>query len=151
VIREVEHELKEELEAKAATVQTDSLPTLAVIPFQIRQLFFNLFNNTLKFSLPERPPVLRIMYTLVPAPAGGVHRITFSDNGIGFEQAHSDKIFQVFQRLHSQEKYAGTGIGLAICKKIMSNHQGTITATGREGEGATFVLEFPEVPGQVPF
>jgi two-component system, chemotaxis family, sensor kinase Cph1 len=151
VIQEVQYELKEELEGKAATLQVDSLPTLAVIPFQIRQLFFNLLGNALKFSIPGRPPVIRIAYTLVPGSAGDVHRITFSDNGIGFDPAHSDKIFQVFQRLHTQEKYAGTGIGLAICKKIMSNHQGTISAMGREGEGAVFVLEFPQVPGQGPF
>lgn len=150
VIQEVQHELKEELEEKEATVHTDALPTLAVIPFQLRQLFVNLFGNALKFSAPGRPPVIRIQYTRLPAAAGGGHRIVFSDNGIGFDQEHSDKIFQVFQRLHTQEKYTGTGIGLAICKKIMANHQGTITASGRDG-GATFVLEFPEVPAQGPF
>jgi light-regulated signal transduction histidine kinase (bacteriophytochrome) len=151
VIREVQHEMKEELDEKKATLHTEALPTLAVIPFQIRQLFFNLIGNALKFSSPGRPPVIQIHYTRVAAAESNMHRITLADNGIGFDQEHSEKIFQVFQRLHTQEKYAGTGIGLAICRKIMANHQGTVVATGHEGEGAAFVLEFPEVPAHGPF
>ncbi|MCD9018563.1 ATP-binding protein [Parachryseolinea silvisoli] len=151
VIREVQHELKEELEEKKATLHTDTLPTLAAIPFQIRQLFFNLIANALKFSAPGKPPVIQIHYTRMAATETGVHRITLADNGIGFSQEHGEKIFQVFQRLHTQEKYAGTGIGLAICKKIMANHQGTIVATGHEDKGATFILEFPEIPAHRPF
>ena len=151
VIREVQHEMKEELDEKRATLHADALPTLAVIPFQIRQLFFNLIANALKFSSPGKPPVIQIHYTRIAAAEGNLHRITLADNGIGFDQEHSEKIFQVFQRLHTQEKYAGTGIGLAICRKIMANHLGTIVATGREGEGAAFVLEFPEVPAPGPF
>lgn len=146
VLLRVKEQLGDQIDKKRAVVEYDPLPVLSAIPYQIEQLFTNLLNNALKFSRKDVPPLIKVKmedntYTLV----GGIpyHKITISDNGIGFEPQFSERIFQVFQRLHVRDQFEGTGIGLAICKKIMDNHKGMITAEGKPDEGAVFTLLFP--------
>jgi two-component system CheB/CheR fusion protein len=135
------------------------LPEADIHPAQIRQVFQNILGNALKFTRPDVPPVIRISADLVARPAfdapplenpgtfqflRGVYvRIRLRDNGIGFNEQFSSAIFDLFQRLHSKDKYEGTGIGLAIAKKIVEAHRGVITAHGWEGEGAEFTLILP--------
>jgi PAS domain S-box-containing protein len=140
------------IQEKKAVIESATLPTMKVIPFQIQQLFNNLLNNALKFSKDNIPPHIAITCDIVDANGvnarnpNGVKRyyhIAISDNGIGFEPQYEHKIFEVFQRLHGRSQYGGTGIGLAICKKIVENHDGIIRAQGRLNEGATFHLYLP--------
>ena len=141
------------IEEKKANIQTGKLPFAAVIPFQINQLFYNLVSNSLKFSRAESHPEINITARALSAfqvakyPRLGKDRsyleILFEDNGIGFEQKYSEKIFEIFQRLHNSGTYAGTGIGLALCKKIVTHHNGEILAESREGGGALFRIILP--------
>ena len=126
--------------------------TINVIPFQFRQLIYNLISNSLKFSIEDRLPVIKIKCNLVKriplkqlySDTGKKYcHISVSDNGIGFEPHYNEKIFEVFQRLHAKNQYDGTGIGLAIVKKIVENHNGIITAKGEPNKGATFDIYFP--------
>ena len=141
------------IEEKGAKIQNQPLPKLKVIPFQIQQLFFNLISNSLKYSKADVPPEIKITSKKVTAADEDLipknskekfYKITFKDNGIGFEQEYSEKIFVLFNRLHNKNKYEGTGIGLAICKKIVENHRGFIIATGKPDVGATFIVYLPE-------
>jgi len=152
IMEEEKEELKELMAGKKVTFESDLLPHIQAIPFQMRQLFHNLFMNSMKFSDPGRPPHIRIRCTyMVKAelPEGEsfgnneYHRISFADNGIGFEPRYKDRIFEVFQRLHLNNSYPGTGIGLAICKKIAENHGGLIIAEGEPDKGATFHIYLP--------
>jgi light-regulated signal transduction histidine kinase (bacteriophytochrome) len=106
-------------------------------------VFQNLLANSLKFAHPDRPPVIAIDATMVTAEEKEMCRIVYRDNGIGFRQDHAKKIFEIFQRLHTKDKYEGTGVGLAIVKKIVSLHNGIVWAEGKEGEGATFEILLP--------
>lgn len=138
---------------KEAILSHGPLPQLEVVPFQVNQLFANLISNALKFSKEGTTP--RISLTAEKATPeellahfGRVVEkaycvLTFSDNGIGFKQDHADKIFKIFQRLHSKDEYSGTGIGLAICKKIVHNHHGSILALSSPGNGAVFQVLLP--------
>jgi len=146
VLIRVKDQLNDQIDKKEAVIEYDLLPVLSAIPYQMEQLFMNLLNNALKFSRKGVKPVIKVkmedhVYTLV----GGLpyHKITIADNGIGFDPQFSERIFQVFQRLHVRNQFEGTGIGLAICKKIMDNHKGFITAEGVPDEGAVFTLLFP--------
>ncbi len=152
IVEEVKNELKEAIEEKHATVVTTELCEANIIPFQFRQLMHNLISNALKFSNPETPPHIIIASRNIICskenelnlkPGKEYCHITFTDNGIGFEPHFSKQIFEVFQKLHGQEKYPGTGIGLAIVKKIVDNHNGFITATSELGKGATFEIYIP--------
>ncbi|MDQ2658656.1 MAG: PAS domain S-box protein [Bacteroidota bacterium] len=147
-------ELEVSIIEKKAVIESDRLPTLNIIPFQMQQLFTNLLNNALKFSKPDEPPHIKITCEAVDgrkvntgqlAPKEYYH-IAIKDNGIGFEPQYNKKIFEVFQRLHGRSDYGGTGIGLAICKKIVENHNGIISAEGLLGEGATFHIYLPRFP-----
>ena len=147
-LNEVLNDVLRELQDRTPAVHADTLPALKAIPFQIRQLFTNLITNSIKFARQETPLTVTIRSEMANAPGQSnedklYHRISFSDNGIGFEPVYKDKIFEVFQRLHSREQYDGTGIGLSICKRIMENHGGFITADSSPGNGATFYLHFP--------
>jgi signal transduction histidine kinase len=122
------------------------------IPFQISQLFTNVIGNAIKYTRDVVGPAIDLSsekilgrnLRLEGADGNSYYwRIKVSDNGIGFEQKYEKQIFELFQRLHSRQEYAGTGIGLAICKKIMRNHKGFITAEGRLGAGAVFSMYFP--------
>jgi len=137
-----------------AIINADHLPTVRGDESQLRQLFQNLLSNAMKFSRIDSPPVITITTTEVAAgdipaqlericQAAAFIRIDVADNGIGFDQKYADRIFQVFQRLHSQSQYAGTGVGLAICQRVAENHGGTITATSKPGEGTTFKIYLP--------
>lgn len=146
-------DLVQSIEEKNAKIQNQALPELKVIPFQIQQLFVNLINNSLKYSKADKTPDIKITCkkvvaadeTLLPIKSKNkFYKITFKDNGIGFEQEYSEKIFILFNRLHNKNEYAGTGIGLAICKKIVENHKGFIFAEGKPNIGATFTIFLPE-------
>lgn len=147
VAREVLVDLEELVHQTGGTVNLGPLPTLEADPLQMRQLLQNLLGNALKFSKPGDPPVVRIeSRELAPGEAPGQgtwFEVRVSDNGIGFDQEYAQRIFQVFQRLHGRQQYEGTGVGLAICKKIVERHRGTIAATSRKDEGTTFVLTLP--------
>jgi signal transduction histidine kinase len=106
----------------------------------MRQLFQNLLGNAIKYSRKDTTPLVR----LESARAGRRHyTITFADNGIGFNDQYSEKIFKMFERLHGRMEYAGSGIGLAICRQIVERHGGTIAAKSRPGDGATFTVTLP--------
>lgn len=133
---------------KNAKLIIDELPHLYVNPGLIRPLFFNLVSNALKYSKPDVKPVItiRAQQNIMEegSPAGNSYcRIFVEDNGIGFEQQYSEQIFGMFKRLHDKNKYEGTGIGLAICKKIVEEHNGFISVISKVNEGSTFIVSFP--------
>ncbi len=131
--------LIEIIKEKNAVVRVRFLPAIFCSPTQMEQLFINLIENGIKYAKPGLTPNIEIYATR----SEGIWKIDFSDNGIGFDEAYEKKIFEVFQRLHSADEYSGTGIGLAICKKIVENHHGTITAKSILGEGSVFSIIFP--------
>ncbi|SDG27239.1 PAS domain-containing sensor histidine kinase [Chitinophaga filiformis] len=145
---------KEEFEQKGAHIETDTLPVVRAVPFQIRQLFFNLINNSIKYRHPERIPIIKITHVLLHGyeitdfhaieTFKKYYRITVQDNGIGFNPAYSQRIFEIFQRLNNLPDAKGSGVGLAICKKIVQNHKGYIYATGTPDEGACFTIYLPK-------
>ncbi|MCE3282599.1 MAG: hypothetical protein K0Q66_1336 [Chitinophagaceae bacterium] len=152
VLNDVLLTLEFKIEAKKAIIKTTPLPVAPIIPSQIRQLFQNLISNSLKFIPEDRVPEISIsseplktneLNSLGLTPGKQYIKILFSDNGIGFENEFASKIFTIFQRLHGKFEYEGTGIGLAICKKIVENHGGVIFAEGRPGIGATFTVIIP--------
>ncbi|HEY6160981.1 MAG TPA: ATP-binding protein, partial [Bacteroidia bacterium] len=123
-----------------------------IIRFQFRQLIHNLIGNSLKFQKPSRPPRISIKGEIVHGSKLNVEKLSgkinychiiYTDNGIGFDPQYSERIFEVFQRLHSKEEYRGTGMGLAICKRIVENHHGVITASGKLNKGARFDIYIP--------
>lgn len=146
VAREVISDLEVRIEQARGQVETEDLPTIKADPIQMRQLLQNLIVNALKFHREDEPPVVRI-YAKVPvgegASSNGLCQILVQDNGIGFDERHTDRIFQVFQRLHGRGHYEGTGIGLATCRKIVERHGGNITAKSSPGQGATFIVTLP--------
>ena len=120
------------------------LPTIDADPTQARQLLQNLIGNALKFHRPDAPPVVEVEGVVSnERPDRPRLVLTVKDNGIGFEEVYVDRIFEVFQRLHGRNEYEGTGIGLAICRKIAERHGGTITARSTPGQGATFIVTLP--------
>lgn len=139
IIADAITEYKQEIEKKKAILDIGPLCSWPVIPYQFHQLMINLFSNALKFSREGIAPHIQISANIVQNDC----QIIFSDNGIGFESRYNEKIFQVFQRLHNKSEYEGTGIGLAIVKKIVENHQGSITASGEPGRGARFEIHIP--------
>lgn len=150
IINEILSDLELVIAEKKARIEVSEIPPLEVIPGLLRQLFFNLIGNALKFSKPDIPPVITI--TTEPADnieidnkiiRGAYCRIIVQDNGIGFDEQYTHKIFTLFQRLNPREEYEGTGIGLSIAKKIVDKHHGTIKAKSILGEGATFVITLP--------
>jgi signal transduction histidine kinase len=152
VIENVKDALKENIKEQKAVIVTDLHGDIKIIPFLFVQLMENLINNSLKFCKKEVPINIEIKSRIVTGteiqnekllPAENYCHISFKDNGIGFEPEHCEKIFGVFQRLHGRELYDGTGIGLAIVKKIVENHNGIISATSAPMEGATFNIYIP--------
>ena len=152
IIEEVKAELKDTIQEKHATIEATKLCSVNIIYFQFRQLMHNLISNALKFSRPDIPSHIIIKSRIVKgnksnneklSPEKKYCHITVKDNGIGFEPHFSQRIFEVFQKLHSKEEYAGTGIGLAIVKKIVDNHNGIIIATSELKKGATFDIYIP--------
>src|ERR1044071_1932914 len=152
VAGEVLSDLEVRLQQTGGKVDLGQLPCLEADPLQMRQLFQNLLGNALKFHQEGRPPLVRVRGTVLnglPSPASGAEpveplcQITVEDNGIGFDEKYLDRIFILFQRLHGRSAYDGTGIGLAICRKIADRHGGSITARSTPGEGSTFLVTLP--------
>ena len=131
--------------SKAAS-KLGTLPVIDAEALQMRQLLQNLIGNALKFRRPEEPPVVKVAARKFSDDSGReLCQLTVSDNGIGFDEKYLDRIFNVFQRLHTRNEYEGTGMGLAIVKKIALYHGGDITAKSKPGQGATFILTLPVV------
>jgi signal transduction histidine kinase len=133
-------------------IHHNNLGVADVIPFQFRQLLTNLISNSLKFSKEDKTPVIAIKHEIITAAAlpqvriqdnATYHHLSIADNGIGFGNEFRDKIFDIFQRLNEKAKFKGTGIGLAIVKKIVENHGGIIEAHGQIDEGARFDIYIP--------
>lgn len=151
IVQEVLSDYDYLIENKKADICIGSLPVISAVPSQIRQVFQNLIGNSLKFSKSDVTCSIEIDAEIIeskeidsPAtPDGKFCRITVKDNGIGFEEAYIDKIFIIFQGLHDRNSYEGTGIGLAIAKKIIDKHNGLITAKSRTNEGASFIIILP--------
>jgi two-component system sensor kinase FixL len=140
VAREVVSDLEMRVEQTGGSVEIGPLPTIDADPLQMRQLLQNLVGNALKFHKEDVPPRVEIS---AETTADGLCRLRVADNGIGFDEKYLDRIFGVFQRLHGREAYEGTGVGLAICRKIAERHGGSITATSVPGRGSTFIVTLP--------
>ncbi len=146
VVADIISDLEPAVEARKARVELGYMPVVRARPTQMRQLFQNLLANSLKFNTSETPEIrVRSEYLRADStyPSGAMYRMYVEDNGIGFAAEYAEKIFDIFERLHGRFDYEGTGIGLAICKKIVESHHGTIRAEGKPGEGATFVITLP--------
>ena len=138
-----------------AKIEFRELPVIEAIPVQMNQLMYNLLSNALKFNKPDRVPHITISSKELSeaevvkhpdlTPGIKYYEILLQDNGIGFDQEYASQIFLIFQRLHSQTNYEGTGIGLALCEKIVNSHHGIIRAEGKEDVGALFYVILPEV------
>jgi signal transduction histidine kinase len=148
VARMVVSDLETRLSQVSGKVELGALPIIVADRGQMAQLLQNLIGNGLKFSKPGQPPVVKVRGELLNGPQGGVDacQIVVEDNGIGFDEKYLDRIFRVFQRLHGRTEYEGTGIGLAICRKIVERHGGSITATSTPGTGAKFIVTLPYRP-----
>jgi two-component system sensor kinase FixL len=139
LLKEVLSDLEVRTRDTGGRIEAGHLPTIDADPMQMRQLFQNLIGNGLKFSRPGESPVIKIS-----GENGGANcRLTIADNGIGFDEKYLDRIFTIFQRLHGRNEYEGTGIGLAVCRKIVERHGGQLTARSAVGEGATFIITLP--------
>lgn len=153
LIPQVVDDLSSDIEEKNAEIVLGHLPSLQVIPFQIDQLFVNLITNSLKYSREDLAPKINIfsekileneVYNNELINDEEYYKIVVRDNGIGFKQEYADKIFVLFQRLETDSKYTGTGIGLAICKRIVDNHKGFIKVRSQPNEGAEFAVFLPK-------
>jgi PAS domain S-box-containing protein len=152
LVEEVKNSILETIEENRATVAISALPEVAVVPHQMSQVFSNIFLNSIKYKKEDADPLITISTQLVDADSTQIPglnkpqrfwQISVADNGIGFDPAYAERIFEVFQRLHTASEYEGTGIGLAICRKILQAHSGYITAEGRPGEGSVFNIYLP--------
>ena len=150
VLKDVISNLNEVLEETGTTIELPVMPVMSGIPHQLSQLFDNLLNNAIKYRHPDRKPVLRITTQKISdselnkdLKPREYHKITIADNGIGFEGSDAEKIFDLFYRLKDRKQYAGSGIGLSICRKIVQNHNGFIQAFGHAGSGAEFDIYLP--------
>lgn len=152
IVRQVKSELDLRIEETGTQIYADPLPTINAIPSQMKQLFLNIISNAVKFRTPDVKPIIKIntakaslkeIQELALDTEHEYYKITISDNGIGFENEYSGKIFNVFQRLHGKAEYPGSGIGLAICKKIIERHKGIIYAHSEINKGANFIMLLP--------
>ncbi|WP_414548316.1 PAS domain-containing protein [Anabaena sp. CCY 0017] len=149
IIQEVLSDLEITIQQSNGRVEVGDLPTIKADPLQMRQLLQNLIGNSLKFHRPQIPPVVKVYSQMLQSQSDQVSvvydtcQITVEDDGIGFDQKYVDRIFNVFQRLHGRQEYPGTGVGLAICRKIIERHHGIITVESKPGEGAKFMVTLP--------
>ena len=152
ILDKVKEDLIERIKENNVTLVSSKLPVVNGVSFQIEQLFNNIISNAIKYSKADVNSVINLSYIISTfnqkdnnqnSAIGQFYKISISDNGIGFNQEHAEKIFELFQRLHNQNEYTGTGIGLAICKKIIENHKGIITAESSPNNGSTFHIYFP--------
>jgi signal transduction histidine kinase len=142
------------IQEKNAEITFSDLPVIIGDRLQLRQLFQNLISNALKYSKKDSVPQIKIKASQVSGQESGLqipsdaklrpfHRIEVADNGIGFEQGDAERIFNIFQRLHGNKEYSGTGVGLSIARKVVENHQGFIDAISQTGVGTTFRILLP--------
>lgn len=154
ILEDVKAELKDIIIEKQAIIEASTLLPINIVAFQFRQLLYNLISNSLKFSMPHITPQIKIqtnileqghakLLTFQAVQKYDYWNLTFEDNGIGFDAEFNELIFVMFKRLHHVQEYSGTGIGLAIVKKIVDNHNGIIVANGRQGKGASFEIYIP--------
>ncbi|MDZ7261449.1 MAG: cache domain-containing protein [candidate division KSB1 bacterium] len=144
VVQEVLSDLETRIEQTGGRVEVGALPTIEADPMQMHQLLQNLISNALKFHRQEVAPVVKVYEQVTDqASANGVCHLLVEDNGIGFEEKYVERIFGLFQRLHGRDQYEGTGIGLAICRKIVERHGGSLTAKSTPGQGSTFIITLP--------
>jgi light-regulated signal transduction histidine kinase (bacteriophytochrome) len=151
LINEILTEMDEDLREKKAKVLVDKLPSLNVNPSLMKPLFHNLIGNALKYSKKEVEPLIKITSDITSQTNGKSKeqnnnkycRIFIEDNGIGFDQKYAEEIFGMFKRLHHNTEFQGTGIGLALCKKIVEQHRGYISARSKINEGSTFIVSIP--------
>jgi PAS domain S-box-containing protein len=157
MVAEVSAFFQESLEEAGGKLVVSALPAVMGIPFQIRQVFVNLISNSIKYRDQSRPLRIEVTGSEVSNPGLGEKdaylptpflKIRVKDNGMGFGPEYAERIFDMFERLHGRDAFEGTGIGLAICRKIMGNHKGYIRAKGRLGEGAVFEVFFPHIRAQ---
>jgi PAS domain S-box-containing protein len=143
-------DLEVRIEKTHARVEVGELPAIKADPVQMHQLLLNLLSNALKFQPANAQPVVKINSRLFNAPSGErLCELRVEDNGIGFDEKYLEKVFAVFQRLHGRNEYEGTGVGLAVCRRITDRHHGTVTAKSQLGQGATFIVTLPmEQPEQ---
>ena len=157
VINGILKDLEAAIAQKEASLQVDEMPVIKAIPLQMQQLFYNLVGNALKYTRTGVAPVIQVTARLLDAaavrqlpaslqlaPERPYYEFKVQDNGIGFEEQYAAQIFTIFKRLHSKQEFSGTGIGLALCRKVVQNHGGAIYATAKEGAGATFAVLLPE-------
>lgn len=153
IISEVKADLELKIEETSTNISSEILPVIDAIPMQMRQLFTNLFTNAIKFKGDQATPKIDIKCAELNEEEKEnnhlrhnikYYKIVVKDHGIGFDQEFAMKIFQIFQRLHGKAEYPGSGIGLAICKKIVENHAGRIFAESEPGKGAEFITILPE-------
>ena len=152
IVKDVLSDLEVRIEQTGAIIEVGCLQKIEADPLQMRQLFQNLLSNALKFHKPGQPPeitvsskILQVQDHQLPgaSPGDEICQIMIKDNGIGFEEQFAEQIFALFQRLHSREEYEGTGIGLAVCRKIAHRHGGSIVAKSARDQGATFIVTLP--------
>jgi len=151
VAHEVVSDLDGRLQQSGGQVEIAQLPIILADPLQMRQLLQNLIGNAIKFQRPDVPPLVRVSSRMISGPCSdGDTRsqparceLIVADNGVGFDAAYSEQIFELFQRLHGRDQYEGTGMGLAICKKIAERHGGAISVTSTPGQGSRFVVQLP--------
>lgn len=151
VLKNVKNDLEVVMQEKHAVINHKKLPVINGVPHQLNQMFFNLLSNSLKFSRPDTSPVVQIDCHEISGPEFGdlrkngnrYYHLEIKDNGIGFEEEFARKIFEAFQRLHSKSEFGGTGIGLAIVKKVVENHHGVVDARSTPGAGSTFHVYLP--------
>jgi light-regulated signal transduction histidine kinase (bacteriophytochrome) len=145
VIDRIEADLELSIQQNNATIRREKLPQIQGAHVLIFQLFYNLINNSIKFARTDAAPVITISASTGSAGNEQYARIIVADNGIGFDQQYAEKIFNTFTRLNAKDKYEGTGLGLALCKKIVERHHGTISADGEKHQGARFTITLPMV------
>ena len=153
IVDEAMSDLELPIDESGATISVDQLPQIEGIPSQLRQMFNNLLGNALKFRKPLVRPLIHVRATKLNRKDKEKHllstdrnyyQVDIADNGIGFDQEYDQRIFQIFQRLHGKSEYPGSGIGLAICKRIAERHSGQIFARGIDGDGAVFSVILPD-------
>jgi PAS domain S-box-containing protein len=143
VLADVVGDLEPRIAATGASLKIADLPAIEADPAQMHQLFLNMLGNSLKFHRTDVAPIITLEASVEVSEQGAVVRLTLTDNGIGFELRHSERIFGMFERLHGRDTYHGTGVGLATCRKIVAGHSGSLMAWGEPGAGAVFTLILP--------
>ena len=142
-VQNVLEELELDIAEKKAVVRASGLPTVNGYRRQLQQMFQNLISNALKYSKADTPPQIDITASEVKENDRHYYLVAVKDNGIGFEQVHADKIFQMFTRLHNKSAYSGTGVGLSIVKKVVENHNGFVRVESAPGQGSVFKIYLP--------